>query len=251
MNSYLKRLSLVAAALTVAAVLFLPALLHGDEFNLKTYLTVNQPFQVPGAVLEPNVKYVLRRLDANSGTNHVVRVLKEDETQVISTFFGISDVRMEPADETVLTFYETAPGYPKPVHSWFYPGRTIGLEFVYPKETFAEITAHLNGAQTATVQTAEFSEPETFITEPNGEPAPMPESNVDQSTEELERAKPAEPETPAAPAVDENTTPTTDESANPNNETTGEELPRTAGELPLLGLLGAACLGLRIALRRV
>jgi len=154
MNSYLKRLSLVAAALTVAAVLFLPAMLHGDEFNLKTYITVNQPFQVPGAVLQPNVKYVLRRLDANAGTNHVVRILNADETQVISTFFGISDVRLEPADDTILTFYETAPGYPKPVHSWFYPGRTIGLEFIYPKETRAEITAHMHGAEAATVLTA-------------------------------------------------------------------------------------------------
>src|SRR3954462_12529715 len=104
MNSYLKRLSLVAAALTVAAVMFLPASVHGDEFNLKTYITVNQPFQVPGAVLQPNVRYVLRRLDANAGTNHVVRVLNEDETQVIATFFGISDVRLEPADDTILTF---------------------------------------------------------------------------------------------------------------------------------------------------
>ena len=49
MNSYVKRLSLVAAALTVAAVLFLPAMLHGDEFNLKTYITVSQPFQVPAS----------------------------------------------------------------------------------------------------------------------------------------------------------------------------------------------------------
>src|SRR5438045_9784809 len=71
MNSYVKRLSLVAAALTVAAVLFLPAMLHGDEFNLKTYITVSQPFQVPGEVLQPNVKYVLRRLDAIAGTDHL------------------------------------------------------------------------------------------------------------------------------------------------------------------------------------
>src|SRR5689334_549875 len=249
MNSYLKRLSLVAAALTVAAVLFLPAMLHGDEFNLKTYITVSQPFQVPGAVLQPNVKYVLRRLDANAGTNHIVRVLNADETQVIATFFGISDVRLEPAEDTILTFYETAPGYPKPVHTWFYPGRTIGLEFVYPKETLAQITAHLKGAETSTVQTAEFSEPETFVTEPNGEPAPMTESKVEQTTDQdLERAKPVEPE--PAPAMDENTT-ATDENANANNGNTGEELPKTAGELPLIGLLGAACLGLRLALRRV
>jgi hypothetical protein len=249
MNSYLKRLSLVAAALTVAAVLFLPAMLHGDEFNLKTYITVNQPFQVPGAVLQPNVKYVLRRLDANAGTNHVVRILNADETQVISTFFGISDVRLEPADDTILTFYETAPGYPKPVHSWFYPGRTIGLEFIYPKETRAEITAHMHGAEAATVLTAaeNSDQNESLSQQPSEEPAPMAQDNKAPATDqEVQQEKPAEPA--PAPAVEDNTTPTTESD---NNTAPAEELPKTAGELPLVGLLGAACLGLKIALKRV
>src|SRR5437868_10584802 len=141
MKSKAIRLSLVAAALTVAAVLFAPAITQADEFNLKTYITVSQPFQVPGAVLQPNVKYVLRRADAN-GDLHVLRVLNADETEVLSTFFAVSDQRMEPADDTVITFYETAPGYAKPIHEWFYPGRVIGYEFIYPKDKMADINAH-------------------------------------------------------------------------------------------------------------
>src|SRR5690348_13594146 len=117
MNSYTGRLSLVAAALVITAVLAGPAALHADEWNLKTYITVSQPFQVPGAVLEPNTKYVLRRLDGNAGTNHVVRIMSADEKKVLTTFQAISDYRLEPTDETVLTFMEVAAGYPKPVKS--------------------------------------------------------------------------------------------------------------------------------------
>src|SRR5262249_27773715 len=131
MNSYLWRALLGAAVLTVAILFVVPAAVTADESNLKTYITVNQPIQVPGAVLEPNVKYVFRRVGETE--NHVVRVLNEDQTKVISTFLVISANRLEPADDTILTFYETAAGYPKPVKTWFYPGRTIGYEFLYSK----------------------------------------------------------------------------------------------------------------------
>src|SRR5262245_16294821 len=173
MNSYIRRLPLVAAALVVTAILAGPSVFHADEWNLKTYITVNQPFQVPGAVLEPNTKYVLRRLDGNAGTNHVVRVMNADETKVLTTFMAISDSRLEPADKTVLTFIEVAPGYPKPVKSWFYPGRVNGLEFLYSKEQKAEIAAHAPGA--AEVQTARLEETETLTPqEPEATTMPVP-----------------------------------------------------------------------------
>src|SRR5215467_4015664 len=121
------RLSLTTAVLVLATVLLLPVTTQADEFNLKTYLTFSQPVQVPGAVLQPNVKYVLRRVDGTTD-NHVLRVMNAEENKVISTFLAISDERLEPTGHTVITFYETAPGYAKPVREWFYPGRTIGYE---------------------------------------------------------------------------------------------------------------------------
>jgi hypothetical protein len=253
MNSHLKRLSLVAATFFVTAVLFSPTVLHGDEFNLKTYITLNQPFQVPGAVLEPNVKYVLRRLGAGPGTNDVVRILNADETQVISTFFGIPDYRQEPTDHTVLTFYETSRGYPKTVQSWFYPGRLIGLEFVYPKEKKAEIMAHVS--RNEAVRVAQNAEPENFIQQPNGEPAPTAPSKIAQNTQpEVQREKPAEPATSAAEPITapgQQTAPTAKAKANAGKTAPVKELPRTAGEMPLIGLLGGASLGLRMLLKRV
>jgi len=258
MNSSLKRLSLLAATLTVAAVFFLPStVLHGDEFNLLTYITVSQPFQVPGAVLQPNTKYVMRRLDGNAGTNHVVRVLNEDQTEILSTFFAVSDYRLEPTGETVLTFMETAPGYPKPVRSWFYPGRIDGLEFIYSKSERAEIAAHGPGSQRAEVQTAQVTQEEitpALVTEMP--PAVEETAAVSQNTDtEVVREKPAEPE-PAPVAVVEETPneapvmDTAQEAAPAPAPVPERTLPATGGELPLLGLIGIAALGLRQALRR-
>src|SRR5262245_51753 len=113
MKSNLTRLSLVTVALILAVLFTGPSTVRADELNMKPFITVNQPFQVPGAVLQPNVKYVFRRLD--DASNHLVRVLDEDQTHVISTFFTASAWRLEPEGKTVLTFYETAAGYPKPV----------------------------------------------------------------------------------------------------------------------------------------
>jgi len=257
MTSIVKRLSLLAAALTVAAVFVLPsAVLQGDEFNLLTYITVSQPFQVPGAVLQPNTKYVLRRLDADSGLNHVVRILNEDQTQVISTFFAVSDYRLEPTGETVLTFMETAPGYPKPVRSWFYPGRIDGLEFVYSKQERAEIAAHGPGSLRAEVQTASVTQDAMPVAEPEVAPAavaPVEETAaVSQNTDAV--IEPAVEPAPAPvveqAAVQQDAAPAAAMENQSTDTNTGHELPHTAGELPLLGLIGLASLGLRQALRR-
>jgi cell division protein FtsN len=260
MNSYIKRLSLVAAAVTVVVIFILPSTTQADEFNLKTYISVNQPFQVPGAVLQPDTRYVIRRLDSNGATNHVVRVLNEDETEVLSTFFGISAYRLEPADETILTFMEVSPGYPKPVQKWFYPGRTIGYEFIYPKDQMSEIASHRPGAQSAEIQTAQLNETETFTQEaqPQEEVVTTPQAQttdeavVDESTQtaqttdtEIQREKPTDTtsEEAVAPAP-------ADEDNEAAEEPAEETLPSTAGELSLLGLLGLASLGLRLALKR-
>jgi LPXTG-motif cell wall-anchored protein len=243
MNSYIGRLSLVAAVLVITAVLAGPAVLHGDEWNLKTYITVNQPFQVPGAVLEPNTKYVLRRLDGNAGTNHVVRIMNADETKVLTTFMAISDWRLEPKDDTVLTFIETAPGYPKPVKSWFYPGRLDGLEFLYSKKQKAEIAAHAPGAS-AEVQTAGLEESESVAPQAQENtitPTPTPSAEEPQ----VDREKPSEV-TPSETTPEESAQP---EEA-PASTANPESLPKTGSELPMLALLGLSFLGLGKALRR-
>src|SRR5262249_34884819 len=148
-----------------------------DESDFKTYITVDKPVQVPGALLEPNVKYTFTRLGVESGRNLIVRVENADQTKVISSFMAISDERLQPADGTILTFYETEAGYAKPVRSWFYPGRQIGLQFIYPKAKMTEITAHLIGTHPGEVQTAQV-QTQSVVTEPEQEQTQAPPENA-------------------------------------------------------------------------
>jgi len=264
MKSYFKRLSLVAAALTIVGVVAIPATLHGDDWNLKTYITVSQPFQVPGKVLEPDTKYVLKRLDGNAART-VVQVFNEDQSKLLAMFMAIPDYRLEPTDNTVLTFMETERGYPKPVQTWFYPGRLDGLEFLYSKQQKQEIAMHEGkGNQSHITETAMLNSGETPATE-NVAPQKSTstseyrqnEATLDETNEaDIQRSKPTD--TNLAADVDTNadnsamdTTPSPEPTDNESTASNEESLPKTAGELPLLGLIGLACLGLRFVLRLV
>jgi len=124
---------------------------HADEWDKKTYVTVSQSIEVPGAILPPG-KYVFKLLNSQSD-RHIVQILNERENHVYSTNLAISKERMEPADHTILTFYEMPGGGPEPIHAWFYPGDTIGQEFVYPHKRAMEIALAMKGGATATTTT--------------------------------------------------------------------------------------------------
>ena len=240
MRSFNKGAAVSISCLVLGLVLLAPAIVHGDDWNLATRFTINQPFEVPGTVLQPNTSYVIRLLDSPS-ERHVVQIFNDDESKLLAMFIAISDQRMEVTDKTVFNFMETAPGYPVPIKEWFYPGRLHGLEFIYSKEQRDTIALHMRGAAvtatasntvTKTEETA-VSEEKPSVTEPTEkseveeqQPQEIAQnndtSNLKSDTTDLDREKPVE--TPAA----------TEEK---------KELPRTAGELPVLALIGFLCLG--------
>src|SRR6266481_7985365 len=129
------------SCLMLAMVFLAPTTAHAGEWDRMTKFTVNHPFEVPGMTLQPNTRYTMRLLDQN-GTRNVVEVLNADETKLLTHFIAISDERLEPVDKTTFSFIETEPGFPMPMKEWFYPGRNIGLEFIYPKEQALEIARH-------------------------------------------------------------------------------------------------------------
>ena len=111
---------------------------NADPWNKKTYITTSRAIEVPGAVLPPG-KYVFKLLDS-SANRHIVQIMNDRENHVFATNLAIPAQRMEPADKTVLTFYEMPGGGPEPIHKWFYPGDTFGQEFAYPKKRALEIS---------------------------------------------------------------------------------------------------------------
>jgi hypothetical protein len=266
----------------VALVLLAPPLIRGDEWNLATKFNVNHSFEVPGMVLQPNTHYVIRLFDSPS-TRNVVQIYNEDQTQLLTMFMAISDERLEPTDKTLFTFIETQPGFPLPMKEWFYPGRLRGLEFVYPKEQALEIARHARepilaadssnlhdlssikveaigplGTQAPVTETASITKSETTAVfeekpspeEPSAEPSV--EENPPAQIYEDQELKAEQQNAEEFGQVAQNTEPPAvqeEQPAEPPAVTENRELPATAGELPLIALIGVLCLGAGFGLK--
>jgi len=257
-------------------ILLAPTAAQASETDRLTHFMVNQNFEVPGKVLQPNTRYVMKLHDLYQNRN-VVQVFTDDEKQMLAQFLAINSERLEPVDHTTFTFIETQPGYPKPIREWFYPGRNIGLEFVYPKEQALEIAKHSTqpvlttetainlhdlGSVTITAQEPIQGDFGTTATAQNTVTGPSEESvatpPVEQQTAEV-IPPPTEEQTQIAQAEPENKEVTTSEpeaaapvESEPIQTASNEpaELPRTAGEIPLVGFIGMLCLALGLGLKK-
>jgi hypothetical protein len=110
---------------------------RADDLDKKTTLTFSQPVEIPGHVL-PAGTYIFKLL--NSLTDrHVVQVFNADGSKIIATILAIPDYRLTPTDKTVIKFAEVPAGSPEVIRAWFYPGNTIGQEFVYPRTRAAAL----------------------------------------------------------------------------------------------------------------
>jgi hypothetical protein len=202
---------------------------RADEWNKKTVLTVNEPFQVPNKVL-PAGTYVIKLLDSQSD-RHIVQLFNADETQLQTTILAIPNYRIQPTGKTVFTFWETPPGQPKALRAWFYPGDNFGQEFAYPKSAAVQIAAATQQTVPTTEATQAAELPQAEVTQTQPEPQPEPQQ-VAQNT-----PPPAPQEAAPAPA------PAVEPVAAP------QELPKTASPYPLIGLAGMLSLGLFALIR--
>jgi hypothetical protein len=78
--------------------------------------------------------YTFRLVDSLS-ERHIVQIFNQTGTQLIATLLTVADQRLSPPDDTVIMFGEAAGNAPRPITRWFYPGDTVGEEFVYPKSS--------------------------------------------------------------------------------------------------------------------
>jgi hypothetical protein len=234
---------------------------NADAWNKKTIVTISQSIEVPGAVLTPG-KYVFKLLNSDSN-RHIVQIMNERENHVYTTNLAFAKERMQPADKTVLTFYEMPGGGPEPIRSWFYPGDTIGQEFAYPKNRATEIAQATH--QKVPVLSA-YNEPSATVPAPVETPAPVVEPSTEAApaapttvaeSEEPVTAPPPPPEAAAAePQPDAAPAPPPDEEqaatppATPSDSTPAEpKMPQTAGNTAAIGLIGLGCFGIAASLR--
>jgi hypothetical protein len=219
----LKTLLAVTAIALVSATFLL-----ADEWNRRVEVTFSHSVALPPvhqeglAVLAPGT-YVFKIMDSQSN-RHIVQVFNKDENEIYATILAIPNVRLEPTDKVVITFRETPAGQPFALRAMFYPGRTWGEEFVYPKAKAVELAKATKEPVLATPSEIELppAAPELIAQLENA-----PVTAVEPSGQEVQTAEVVTPPAPIA----------------------RPELPKTASPMPLAGLIGLLALTTGLILR--
>ncbi|HEY2382925.1 MAG TPA: hypothetical protein VGK48_17250 [Terriglobia bacterium] len=257
-------------ALAAAIVCLAPLTTKADDYDKKTIVTFDQPTEVPGIVLQPG-KYVIKLL--NSASNrHIAEVMNERMDHLYALTFTVAAERVGPLtdkqNDRILSFYEGKNGEPRAVRRWFWPGDTIGQEFLYPKNQADRIAANTgekvpegklptvaesgqslapDNANGLTLQSRDQddatskSKTSTAFTASAAEPAkPEPAAVIAQNTPPPQNAVP--PAQPQDKDDSQNSSAVAASNSNPSDTT----LPQTASYLPLIGLIGLISLGLAL-----
>src|SRR4026209_77971 len=142
-ETLMRTFKMIGSAIVLTAALA-PAAQAQDVAEVKrlTILTFTAPVQLPGVTL-PAGKYRFEMADINNAA-HTVRVLNEDGTKVLGTFSTVpttTPTRDLRDTDTLVMWAERPAGQPQAAKEWYYPQRSIGEEFVYPKAQAVAIAA--------------------------------------------------------------------------------------------------------------
>jgi hypothetical protein len=224
--SILRTVTTTAFGLALMGAVFSPVA-NASEWNHKTVMTFSAPVEIPGVHLKgwgvlPAGTYVFKILDSQTD-RHIVQIFNQDETQIYATILAIPNYRLTATGKTVVTFSERPAGEPEALRAWFYPGRTWGEEFVYPRAKAMELAKSANTAVLFTPAEipVEVAEPIKTADEPvvvQLKQAPV--MAIQPTGEEVELAQVVTPP-PAEPV-----------------QVAAAQLPKTGSELPLIELLG-------------
>src|SRR6187551_726103 len=130
----------LACTFAAAAMLPLTASAQSGLPNQDTFFTFSQPVELPDKTL-PAGTYLF--VLADGATNrHVVKVMSQDRKTLHATLLAIPNYTLaKPSDEPQVRFMEGPETGPQAVKVWFYPGRTVGHEFIYPRSQAMRLAA--------------------------------------------------------------------------------------------------------------
>jgi hypothetical protein len=226
-----------ALVLTVSLV-SASSVLAQEPVDQRTHFTFSAPFELPGGKTLPAGKYTFRIMDSPSN-RHVVQIMSEDGKTMHATLLAIPAQRQDPPNDPEVRFMEAPANTPPAIRTWWYPGRTIGHEFIYPKEHARRLAARqkepvltVTGAQTSTeeMRTADLSR----ISQ-SGQETPAP-TRTETTTARQSTPPPTTATTQTSP--DRGRAAQTADASATRRVRTRTELPRTASALPLVGLIG-------------
>jgi hypothetical protein len=260
----MKRFSMLYLGAFAAAVACLaPPAARADDFDKKTIVTISNRTEVPGIILEPGT-YVIKLLNSSSN-RHIAEIMNEKMDHLYALTFTAAAEKVNRTGKTVLTFYEGSNDRPPALRKWFWPGDTIGQEFIYPKAQAVRISAatkekvpegdlptvaglNPDNAKGLSVEASSVERKEADVSvsaraaEPEkvAEPAPVV---VEEKTVETQRSEPvviAQNTPPPEPARVEQAPPPSPPAV--SDDTAATSLPQTASPVYLIGAIGMVSL---------
>jgi len=253
----------VALACMTTAMMALPlaASAQTGSRNQDTYFTFSQPVELPNATL-PAGTYLFQLVDSPSN-RHIVRIMTKDRQKVYTTLMAIPAYSTNrPPDKPEVRFMESPASQANAIKIWFYPGNATGHEFIYPRNQALKL-AKASGESVLTTKsdkdvTSTVAESDLTRVNPEGQDVAADMSRqrasenarsemgetATQSASARSSATSQQPDTPPPPATSASrrTTATPGATGTSGTATTAARtrrtLPRTAGVLPLIGLIG-------------
>ena len=241
----------VAFACMTAAMVTMSVNAGAQTRNQDTFFTFSQAVELPKTTL-PAGTYFFQLMDSDSN-RHIVKVMSQDRKQLHATLMAIPYYSNRPPDDPQVRFLETpaANGVAasNAIKIWFYPGNSIGHEFIWPRDKAMQL-AKATGQPVLTTKTEEESSElmrvdstgaeaavaaEASATETQPAPEPQREQIGALATPPAEPAPTPEPRVAPAPAPE---------------PAPRSDLPSTAGVLPLLALMGLGSVAGNRLLRR-
>jgi LPXTG-motif cell wall-anchored protein len=241
-------LSRIIALSTLAALtLGISDVAQAQPADYRTYFTFSAPVTLPGVTL-PAGRYLFRLADPD-GSRKVISVLSEDGKTPLAMLHTIPNQLPQAPRDAEIRFMETSATIPPAIKTWWYPGKSIGYEFIYPRQQalqLAKVTPE--PVLTTVVETKDFESADLARISGSGVPAPVVVDDNPAPVVATGRVQQGEVVTGGG-SVTAAQDPRADERARTTARTA---LPRTASSWPTVALFGALAMlaGLSLSLRR-
>jgi LPXTG-motif cell wall-anchored protein len=217
---------------------------QGQPSDYRTFFTFSAPVMLPGVTL-PAGTYLFRLADPNS-SRKVINVLSADGKQSLAMLHTIPNQLLRAPRDPEIRFMEAEANMPLPIKTWWYPGKSIGYEFIYPRsQALALARVASEPVLTTAADTQDLEKAELARITAAGPPAPVVvvenPAPIAVASGRVQQGEVADSSGPA---------PVTQQARADTGALAGQRtsLPQTASSWPVVAISGGAALVAGLAL---
>ncbi|MGH9684668.1 MAG: hypothetical protein ACRD4S_13780 [Candidatus Acidiferrales bacterium] len=220
-----------------------------NQEDKKTVFAFHDSVQVPGLVLPPGI-YVFKLAGTDSHRN-IVQIYNEDQSKLMTTVLAVPNSHLRPSGRIIATYAHAPTNEPPALEAWFYPGDSFGQQFVYPNSVASKL-ARLNTAKVPASGSEdaypESESPSTSDSSSVNTPG-LATTSYDSKASDPDATRSSIYAAPNRAADADASNPY--EGSDPARNAASSNLPQTASDLPLLGLVGLLSIGAVLILRKM